>query len=259
LSFGDSCAKGGYAAGVDGSVATGEAYDGEREQLVGGGYGGGFAPGSDVGEEPWWIAADGEVAYACQGVAGVEGAVALVEEGEMAGDVARSFDGAEGAVEFAFDEQTRGAGLDAGKAAADLFVGFAGLEGFVGWFFEEREGAGVGGELDLRGAEFCEEGVDGAYVVDVSVGEEDAADWGAEGFGGGEDVVGGVGEVGVDEGEAVGLADEVAVDEADACELVAVGGDWGRLHGGFDDEGAGEDVEMQKVGFADGRLIRQPP
>ena len=70
-------------------------------------------------------------------------------------------------------------------------------------------------------------------MIYVRMGEEDAADWRAEGFGGGEDVVGGVGEVGVDEGEAVGLADEIAVDETDAGELVAVGGDWGRLHVGL--------------------------
>jgi hypothetical protein len=71
-------------------------------------------------------------------------------------------------------------------------------------------------------------------VVDVGVGEEDAADGCAEGASGGEDVVGGVGEVGVDEGEAVGFADEIAVDEAETRELVAVGGDRGRFHGGLD-------------------------
>jgi hypothetical protein len=71
-------------------------------------------------------------------------------------------------------------------------------------------------------------------VIDVGVGEEDAADGCSEGAGGGKDVIGGVGEVGVDEGEAVGFADEVAVDEAETCELVAVGGDRGRFHGGFD-------------------------
>ena len=71
-------------------------------------------------------------------------------------------------------------------------------------------------------------------MVDVGVGEEDAADGCAEGASGGEDVVGGVGEVGVDEGETVGFADEVAVDEAETRELMAVGGDRGRFHGGLD-------------------------
>ena len=70
----------------------------------------------------------------------------------MAGDVAGSFDDQEGAIEFAFGEETRGTCIDAGEAAADLFVGLAGLERFVGWFFEERKSAGVGSELDLRGA-----------------------------------------------------------------------------------------------------------
>jgi hypothetical protein len=71
-------------------------------------------------------------------------------------------------------------------------------------------------------------------VVDVGVGEKNAADGSAESAGGGEDVVGGVGQVGVDEGEAVGLADEVAVDEAETGELVSVGGDRGGLHSFLD-------------------------
>ena len=126
LGFGDCGAQGWDAAGIDGPVTAGEALDGEREELVGGDYCGGFAPGADVGEEPWRIAADSKLADAAEGVAGVEGAVALVEEGEMAGDVAGSFDRAEGAVEFAFDEETRGVGVDTRQAAAYLFVGFAG-------------------------------------------------------------------------------------------------------------------------------------
>lgn len=67
-------------------------------------------------------------------------------------------------------------------------------------------------------------------MVDVGVSEEDAADGRAESLCGGEDVVVGVGEVGVDEGEAVGLADEVAVDQAEASELMGVGGDRCGLH-----------------------------
>ena len=70
-------------------------------------------------------------------------------------------------------------------------------------------------------------------MIDVRVGEEDAADGCAKGAGGGEDVVSRIGEVGVDEGEAVGFADKVTVDEAQACELVAVGGDRGRFHVGW--------------------------
>src|SRR5271168_1756204 len=148
----DGGAEGGDAAGFDAAVAAGEALDWEREELVGGGYRGGLAPCAHVGEEPGWIAADGEVAEAGEGVAGVEGAVALVEEGQVAGDVAGSFYRAEGAVEFAFCEETRGPGVDAGEAASDLFVRLAGLERFVGWLLQERKSAGVGGEFDLRGA-----------------------------------------------------------------------------------------------------------
>jgi hypothetical protein len=62
-------------------------------------------------------------------------------------------------------------------------------------------------------------------MVDMGVGEQDAANGCAESFGSGQDVVCGVGEVGVDESEAVCFADEIAVDQADAGELVAVGGD----------------------------------
>jgi hypothetical protein len=75
------CAEGGDAAGVDGAVTAGEAFDGECEKLVRGGYGGGFAPGAYVRKEPRGIAADGEAAHGTKGVAGVEGAVALVQEG----------------------------------------------------------------------------------------------------------------------------------------------------------------------------------
>ena len=71
-------------------------------------------------------------------------------------------------------------------------------------------------------------------MIDVRVGEEDAADGCAEGAGGGEDVIGRIGEVGVDEGEAIGFANEVAVDEAKTCELVSAGGDRGRFHGELD-------------------------
>ena len=71
-------------------------------------------------------------------------------------------------------------------------------------------------------------------MVDVGVGEEDATNGCAEGAGGGEDVVCGAGEVGIDECEAVGFVDEVAVDEAKASELVAVGSDRCRSHVGLD-------------------------
>ena len=100
----------------------------------------------------------------------------------MAGDVAGSFDDEKRTVEFAFGEEACGACVDAGEAASDLFVGLAGLERFIWWFLQQREGARVGGELDPRGAKFREEGVDGADVVDVGVGEEDAADGSAEGL-----------------------------------------------------------------------------
>jgi hypothetical protein len=232
LSFGDGGAEGGDAAGLDGAVAAGETFDGIGEELLGTGQRGGFVPGGEVGKrkEPGGEAADGEMAHADEGVAGVEGAVALVEEGEVARDVAGRFDGTEGADELAFGDEFRGPGLDAGDAAFDFGFGFGGCEGLVGWSPEEGQAAGVGDELDVGGAEFCEEGVNGADVVHVSVGEENASDGCAEGVGGGEDVVVSAGEAGVDEGEAVGLAHEVTVDEAEAGELNGVGGDLSGFH-----------------------------
>jgi hypothetical protein len=95
---------------------------------------------------------------------------------------------------------------------------------------QEGQTAGVGDELYVGGPEFFEEGVDGADVIHVGVGEENAADGCAENAGGGEDVVVGAGEAGVDEGEAVGFADEVAVDEAEAGELSGVGRDLSGFH-----------------------------
>ena len=71
-------------------------------------------------------------------------------------------------------------------------------------------------------------------MIDVCVGEKDATDRCAKGAGGGEDIISRVREVGVDEGEAIGLANEVAVDEAETRELVAVGGDRGQFHGELD-------------------------
>jgi len=99
-------------------VAAGEALDGVGEESVGAGERGGFVPCAEVGqrEEPGGEAADGEVAFADEAVAGVEGAVALIEEGEMAGDVAGGFNDTEGADELAFGDEFCGARLDAGDA-----------------------------------------------------------------------------------------------------------------------------------------------
>ena len=83
----------------------------------------------------------------------------------------------------------------------------------MGGLRRKGEGALAGGDEELGGwGEEVGEVVDGADVVDVGVGEEDAADETVATAGGFDDGLGEVGEVGIDEGEAVGLADEVAVD-----------------------------------------------
>jgi hypothetical protein len=216
-------------------VARGEALNGVVEKLLCAGDGGGLVPVGEVGQgkKPWSETAYGKAAHGNEGVACVESVVALIEKREVAGDVTGGFDGAEGADEVAFVEESGGAGFNAGEASFDLCLRLVRLERFVGWFLEEREAAGVGDELDVCGAEFFEESVDGADVVHVSVGEENAADGRVERTGGGEDVVVGSGEAGVDEGDAVGLADEIAIDEGEAGELKGVGGDLGRLHDGI--------------------------
>ena len=90
-------------------------------------------PGAEVGEgkEPWSEAAYGKAAHGDEGVAGVEGSVALVEEREMAGNVAGCLDGAEGADEVTFFEEFCRAGFDAGDAAFDFGLRLVGLEGGV--------------------------------------------------------------------------------------------------------------------------------
>ena len=233
--FGDCGAEGGDAAGLDGSVAAGEALAGVAEELLCAGESGGLVPGAEVGqgEEPGGKATHGQVAFADECVASVEGAVALVEEGDVAGEVTGSIDDAERADEFAVGDEFRRAGLDAGDAPFDFDLGFVGLEGHVGWLLEEGKTARVGDELDVGRAEFFEEGVDGAEVVHVGVSEKEAANGRGEGAGGGEDIALRAWEAGVDEGEAVGFADEVAVDEAETGELGGVGGDLGGFHLGI--------------------------
>ena len=239
LDFRDGGAKGGDAAGLDGAVAGGEAFYGVGEEFLGAGHGGLFVPCAEVGEreEPGRKSADGEATFADECVAGEESSVALVEEGEVAGDVAGGFDDAEGADEIAFGEETGGAGFDSRDTAFDFSLGFVGFERGIGRFLEQGETAVVGDELDGGGAEFFDEGVDGTDVVHVGVGEEDSADGGSEEAGGDEDVVVATGEAGVDEGETVGFKDEVTINETEAGELGGIGGDLRGFHGGLDAQG----------------------
>ncbi len=110
--------EGGDAAFADGSVAAGEALDGEVEELAGAGEGEGFRPHDEggQGEVPRGPAADGETADADERVAGVEGAVALVEEGLVAGDVTGRVDDAERTEELAFGGLVGDGGGDAGQS-----------------------------------------------------------------------------------------------------------------------------------------------
>jgi hypothetical protein len=62
------------------------------------------------------------------------------------------------------------------------------------------------------------------------MGEGDAAEGCAESPDGSEYVIGGAGKTGVNEGEAIRLANEIAVDEAQAGKLVCIGGHSGGSH-----------------------------
>jgi len=206
--FEDAAVAGDYVA--DGGFG-GDGF----EQALDAGFGGGAVPGAEVGqgEEPRSPASDmGFAAHGAEGVADVEGAVAFVEEAEVAGSVAGGGEAAEGAVEFSVGDGVRGGGDGSGEAALDLALGLVAVEGEVlrGGLGEQAGVAGADGDVD--GAEEVGELVEGADVVSVSVGEEDAGDGSAEGAGGVEDGCGGAGDAGVDEGEGVGLADEVGVD-----------------------------------------------
>ena len=112
-------------------MAAGEALDGEVEELAGAGEGGGEGLANFEWKPPGAEAGDAEVEDGEEGVAGVEGSIALVEEGELAGDVAGGGDGAEGADEVAFGEDLGGDGGDAGEASGDLAWGVGGAERFI--------------------------------------------------------------------------------------------------------------------------------
>lgn len=81
-------------------MAAGEASDTEREQLLCADERGRFTPRGDVGKgkEPRSEAADGKPAHSDEGIAGEEGAVALVEKVKVAWDVACGCDATESAV-----------------------------------------------------------------------------------------------------------------------------------------------------------------
>ena len=107
------------AAFADRAVAAGEALDRETSQGAGAGQGQRFGPHheSRKGEVPGSPTADSEAADADKRIAGEEGAVALVEKAEMAGDVTGGRDDAERAEELAFGHDVGDRGDDAGQAA----------------------------------------------------------------------------------------------------------------------------------------------
>jgi hypothetical protein len=222
----------------DVAVARGYAGDGDGEQVADAGDRGGTIPCGKFGEGEVPRAEAGDVgcsAHGDEGVACVERAVALVEITEVAGRVAWRGKAAEGAEEFAFVEEVGGGGFSAREV--HLHAGFAVLAGewveILQRRLREHEGFALRDGDGRRVGDGGGEGIEGADVVGVRVGEEKASDrTGIKGAGGCDDLGGGAGDHGVDESEAVGLLYEVAVDQAEAGELVGVGGDAGDVHGG---------------------------
>ena len=84
-------------------------------------------------------------------------------------------------------------------------------------------------------------------MIHMCVREKDAADGCAESAGSGENVVVGVGQAGVDEGEAVGLTHEVAINEAEAGELGGVGCNLRGFHWGLDAEGTLKGADLSLI------------
>jgi len=146
----------------------------------------------------------------------------------VAGNVARSVDTAERAEEFAVFDEAGDGGDDARQASADFLLRLAGAEGSVGRTLQQWQRAFTDGDYDT--GQTLRELIDGADVIDVGVGKEDAADGRAKRLRDSEDVLPATGYRGVDEGEAVGFTDQVAVHHAEAGELVGVGRDLGNLH-----------------------------
>ena len=88
----------------------------------------------------------------------------------------------------------------------------------------------MGDQLHVGRAELFDQRIDGAHVVHVCVGEQDAADRCAHLPRCRKNVVGGTRETGVDEAEAISLAHQVTIYKAQACELIGVGSDGSGFH-----------------------------
>ena len=212
-------------------MTAGKALDGVGEELSGAFNGERFGPHGQgrQREVPRSPAADREAPDGDQFITCVEGSVSLVEKGEVAGDVAGRGDAAERSEELAVSDKMGNGGDDAGQASADLLLRLAGTERFVGRALQQRQGAFADGDDDA--GQTLRELIDGADVIGVGVGKEDAADRRAKRLRRSEDVLSSAGDRGVDKGEAVVLTKEVAVHQTESGELVGVGRDLGYIHG----------------------------
>ena len=149
-------------------------------------------------------------------VAGVERAVARVEEREVAGGVAGGGVDLERADPVAALDRPGRPRLRAGDTALELGLGLVRVDGLVAG----QQPRVARGDEDLDPGQRGGERVEAADVVLVGVGQRDPLDRLPERGGGGQDPPGGAGDQRVDEGEAVLLLDEIAVDEPEAVDLV---------------------------------------
>ena len=125
----------------------------------------------------------------------------------MSRDVSGGFYGAERPDEIAFRQQSFGPRRYAGQATLDFGLGFTREKRGVRRLLQEGQAAGIGDQLDVGRAELGDQGIDGAHVVHMGMGENDAPKGGAEAGRGGEEVALRPGQTRVHQGQPVGLTD----------------------------------------------------
>ena len=166
------------------AVPGGEPGGIERAQAAGGGERGRLVPRHHRRErEARGLGAGRDAAERRVGVAGVERAVAGVEEREVPGRVARRGVDLERADDVAGLDRPRRPRLRAGDRAAQLDLRLVRVDRLVAG----QQARVARGDQDLDAGELCRERVEAADVVLVGVGQRDPADRLPERLGGGQD------------------------------------------------------------------------
>ena len=175
-------------------------------------------PGRKPGHRvpPGHHGAGGYPASGGEGVPGVQGAVAGVEEGEVAGGMSRGGHHPQGADHLAVGNQPGRAGGGGPETAAHRTGGL--VVACLGVACQQRR-LPLGGDY-LDAGQRRGERVQRAVVVAVGVGQHDAHDGQPQRGGAREDQPVGAGQAGIDQREPVVLDDQVLVDEAQPGDAV---------------------------------------